>query len=170
MTVLIECGEDAGALAASLATLVPGAVDGLVREVVVLDRGLDAGTRKVADHAGCRIAEGEQLAQVVFAAKGEWLLLIEPGARLAPGWIEGVAAHLGDVLAGALPKAARFSVSPHDRRGLMSRFLRRRSVLADGLLLPKAGLAPRASQELEDLAKGVAARRLEATIRPRPRT
>ena len=46
LTVLIDAADDPNGLALTLATLVPGAVEGLVRDVVVIDRGLDAATRK----------------------------------------------------------------------------------------------------------------------------
>lgn len=171
LTVIIEAGMDRNALGASLAALVPGAIEGLVREVVVVDAGLDAGTRKVADHAGCRIVPGGALAAAVAASRGEWLLLLEPGARLSAGWIESVGAHLGEVEAGLrTPKAARFSRSRRDRPGFWQRFARRSTALSDGLLLPKAQALGRAktSPTLEDLAKGLATMRLDATLRPRP--
>lgn len=170
MTVMIECGTDAGPLGSSLATLVPGAIEGLVREVVVIDAGLDASTRKVADHAGCRIVPREALAETVSAARGEWLMLMEPGARLAVEWIEGVAAHLADVEAGATPRPARFSPSRGDRPRFLQRLARRSTALANGLILPKAqavGLA-RSRTSLEEMAKGLASKRLATAIRPRP--
>ncbi|RYE82807.1 MAG: glycosyl transferase family 2, partial [Hyphomicrobiales bacterium] len=46
LTVLIDAAEDPNGLALTLSTLVAGAVEGLVREVVVIDRGLDDATRK----------------------------------------------------------------------------------------------------------------------------
>ncbi|MBC8130831.1 MAG: glycosyl transferase family 2 [Rhizobiaceae bacterium] len=170
LTVMIEAGADQGPLVASLATLIPGAVEGLVREVVVIDRGLDPATRKVADHAGCRIVDAAGLAAVVSGARGDWLLLLEAGARLAPDWIDAVTSHLVDVEeANVTPRAARFSRSRRDMPGFLSRFLSRRTALAEGLLLPKAqaiGLVRR-SRTLEDMAKGLASRRLDASIRPR---
>lgn len=170
LTVMIESSEDQAALAASLAALVPGAIEGLVREVVVIDRGLDAATREVADHAGCRIVGSESLATSVGAARGDWLLLLEPGARLQEGWIEAVATHVGDVEdRGRTPRAARFSRSRDDRPGFFQRFGQRRSALTEGLLLPKpqaVGLAAR-RLSLEDMAKGLASTRLEARLRPR---
>lgn len=171
LTILIEAAEDQAALGTTLATLVPGAIEGLVREVVVLDRGLDAATRKVADHAGCRISGGEPLSAVVAAAKGDWLLLLEPGARLSVEWIDAVTAHIGDVEEGSTtPQAARFSHSRRDRPGVLGRFFQTRRALSEGLLLRKVqalGLAARRTS-LEDMAKGLASRRLEASLRPRP--
>jgi hypothetical protein len=169
LTVLIEAADDAPALGGTLASLVSGAVEGLVREVVVLDVGLDAGTRKVADHAGCKVAPASGLAAVVSAAKGEWLLLIEAGARLSPDWIESVHEHLAEVEAGTrTPRAARFSRAARDRPGLLARWRQRRTALAEGLILPKpqaVGLS-KSGCSIEAMGKGVASTRLEATIRP----
>lgn len=168
LTVLIEAADDASALGASLASLVAGAVEGIVREVVVLDVGMDAGTRKVADHAGCRIAPAGDLSSVVAGAKGEWLLLLEAGSRLSSDWIEDVADHIAEVERGSrTPRAARFSRSAQDRPSFLARLRQKRTALTEGLLLPKAqgvGLAKSAGS-IEGMARGVATTRLDATIR-----
>ncbi|KQT69633.1 MULTISPECIES: hypothetical protein [unclassified Aureimonas] len=168
LTVLIEAGDDAPALGTSLASLVSGAVEGLVREVVVLDVGMDAGTRKVADHAGCRVAPAADLSAVVAAAKGDWLLLIEAGSRLSSDWIEDVTVHLSEVERGTrTPHAARFSRSTQDRPSFLARLRQKRTALTEGLLLPKAqavGLSKSAAS-IEAMAKGVATTRLNAAIR-----
>ena len=166
VTVLIECGADAARLGETLASLVPGAVEGLVRGVVVLDRGLDPAAWAVADQAGCDVLPADRLTHAVTNAKGDWLLVLEPGARLVSGWIEGVAEHL---CGGATPRAARFLPARRDRPRFLQR-LRRSPPLRDGLLLPKdqaIGLA-RSRRSLADIATGLATVRLEAEIRPRP--
>lgn len=164
LSVLIEGGEDAAALAASLAALVPGAVDGLVREVIVIDLGMGDEARAVVDHAGCRVGGRSKLRELIGSAKGDWLLCLEAGARLAPGWIEVAARHLAEVADGrSTPAAARFCLARRNRPPLLTRVLSRRPVLRDGLLLPKALARPEAV-ELADLAKGLATRRLDAEI------
>ena len=170
MSVMIEAGEDPHALAASLSTLVAGAVEGMVREVVVIDRGMDAVTRTVADHAGCRIVAEQSLASIVSVSRGDWVLLLEAGARLSVDWIEAVATHIDDVADRAVtPHAARFSRAKRDQPGLLARLTGRRTALVEGLLVPKPqalGLAKRA-KTLEEMAKGLATTRLAATLRPR---
>ncbi|BDA83052.1 glycosyl transferase family 2 [Aureimonas sp. SA4125] len=170
VSVMIEAGEDPHALAASLSTLVAGAVEGMVREVVVIDRGLDAATREIADHAGCRIVPGSDLAGTVSASRGDWVLLLEAGARLSLDWVEAVATHIGDVeKRGLTPRAARFSRAKRDRPGLLARLTGRRTALVEGLLVPKPqaiGLAKRAAT-LEAMGRGVATTRLVASLRPR---
>ena len=72
LTVLLEVrNDDAEALGATLASLVPAAVDGLVREVVVLDGGMGPAAQKIADDAGCVIRPAQELADVVSDAKGD---------------------------------------------------------------------------------------------------
>ena len=172
LTVLMECGADDHGVAATLATLVPGAVEGIVREVVLVDRGMTAASRKVADHAGCRVVASGELRQAVEAARGDWLLLLEPGARLQPGWIEAVIEH-ADTVAGGTAKnpAARFSRSRADRPGFFGRLRQVRTALSEGFLLPKPQAVGRAGSaaDVETLARGLAVVALSAEIRPAPR-
>nr|WP_102960424.1 glycosyl transferase family 2 [Mangrovicella endophytica] len=169
LSVFIEAGSDAGQLAQSLASLVPGAVEGLVREVLVIEDGLGPDGRKVADHAGCRLVANAELPSVLPQAKGDWLMLIEPGARLLPGWIEALGEHIADVERGvASPEAARFSPSRLDRLPFLQRVRQRRGPLADGLVLRKSqalGLVKR-QPSLNAMARGLATSRLRAEIRP----
>ena len=53
LTVLIETRNDEEGLARTLASLVGGAVEGVVRDVIVCDRGSTDQTHRVAEHAGC---------------------------------------------------------------------------------------------------------------------
>ena len=160
LTVLIETMNDEAALAQTLGSLVPGAVQGIVREVIVCDRGSTDGSREVAEHAGCVwLAEG--VAEAIRRAKAEWLLMLEPGARLAEGWIEDVALHTAR---STMP--ARFSRARATRAGFMARVLSRRRALADGLLIGKrqaAALSKHAASP-EAIARGLAAKRLKAGI------
>ncbi len=115
ISVLIETRDDEEALARTLSTLVGGAVEGVVREVIVCDRGSADQTRNVAEHAGCVCLEGTAAAGVK-QAKSEWLLLLEPGVRLLDGWSEAVAAH-----AAKATMAGRFSRSRAHRAPFLSR-------------------------------------------------
>ncbi|TIT95003.1 MAG: glycosyltransferase, partial [Mesorhizobium sp.] len=92
LSVLIETRNDEEGLARTLASLIGGAVEGVVRDVIVCDTGSTDQTHYVAEHAGCHYMAGG-VADGIGQAKGDWLLLLEPGARLAEGWIEEVAAH-----------------------------------------------------------------------------
>jgi glycosyltransferase involved in cell wall biosynthesis len=169
LTVLIETRNDEEGLARTLAALVGAAVEGVVRDVIVCDRGSTDQTHRVADHAGCHyLAEGG-IAAGVRQAKGEWLLLLEPGARLTEGWSESVIAHVG-----RMTMPARFSRVQADRRGLFSRFMSSPSALAEGLVIRKgqAVSLSRTAHSAEALARGLASKRLEGEIRvaePKPR-
>ena len=169
LSVFIDCGPEDHWLAATLAPLIPGAVEGLVREVVLVDRGMGDNARKVSDHAGCRIVAAEDFRDAIETARGDWLLLLEPGARLLPGWMEAVVEHADMVGAGrAKTQAARFRRAPNDQPGFFARLRQIRTAMAEGFLVQKRqaiGLSKLAFS-LEEVAKGVAVTRMRAFIRP----
>ncbi len=71
--------------------LIPAAVRGLVREVIVSDGGSSDGTVALADAVGARIVSGErgrgpQLAAGAEAARSDWLLFLHADTALAQGW------------------------------------------------------------------------------------
>ncbi len=162
LSVLIETKNDEEELARTLASLIGAAVEGVVREVIVCDRGSTDQTHRVAEHAGCHyVAEGG-IAAGVRQAKGEWLLFLEPGARLADGWTEPVLYHMAKLM---MP--ARFSRSRQDRTPFLSRIFSAPTALAEGLVIRK-GQATALSQKAasaEALARGLASKRLPAEIR-----
>jgi glycosyltransferase involved in cell wall biosynthesis len=166
LTVLIETRNDEEALARTLTTLIGAAVEGIVRDVVVFDRGSTDQTHRVADHAGCHYVTDGGIAAAIRQAKGEWVLMLEPGARLVDGWIEDVTRHIAK---STMP--ARFTRYRGDRKPLFSRMFRPQHALAEGLVIRKgqaAALAKSASNA-EAVARGLASKRLEAEIRPAER-
>jgi hypothetical protein len=165
LSVLIETRNDEEGLARTLATLVGGAVEGVVRDVVIRDTDSSDGTRSVADHAGCALVTGG-LAAAIGRAKADWLLILEPGARLGEGWMDEAAAHMAKF---TMP--ARFSRSRSGRAPFLARAFKRNSALAQGLLISKrqaSSLAHRADSA-EALARGLAMRTLTAEISPAAR-
>lgn len=165
LSVLIETRNDEEALARTLATLVGGAVEGVVRDVIVFDRGSTDGTRRVADHTGCTLATGG-LGAAIAQAKGDWLLVLEPGARLVDGWGDEAAAHVA-----RFTMPARFSRTRAGRTPFLSRAFRRKSALTQGLLIAKrqaSSLAHRVDST-EALARGLAMKTLPAEIWPAAR-
>jgi glycosyltransferase involved in cell wall biosynthesis len=160
LSVLIETKNDEEALARTLASLVGGAVEGAVREVIVCDRGSTDQTHYVAEHAGCHYLATGGIAAGIRQAKSEWLLLLEPGARLAEGWIDPVLTHVGK-----LTTAARFSRSKNDRTPFLSRVFSGRA-LAEGLVITKrqAAALSRTAHDAEAIARGLGAKRLAAEI------
>ena len=161
LSVLIETRNHEEELARTLASLVGGAVEGVVREVIICDAGSTDHTHMVAEHAGCRyVAEGG-IGAAVRQAKGEWLVLLEPGARLCDGWMDSVLDHVTRSSA-----AARFSRSRQGRAGFLARVFSANRPLADGLLITKrqaAALAQKA-KHADDIARGLATKRLDGEI------
>jgi len=95
ISVVIGTRDSEVLLASTLAALVPGAVAGLVREVIVADGGSTDGTATVADVAGCRFftsAEplGARLSAAAAMARAGWLLFLRPGSVPGSRWIDEV--------------------------------------------------------------------------------
>src|SRR4051794_13129654 len=83
ISVVIFTRDSEVLLASTLAALVPGAVAGLVREVIVADGGSTDGTATVADVAGCQFFAsteplGARLSTAAAMARAEWLLFLRP--------------------------------------------------------------------------------------------
>ncbi len=166
LTVVIETLNDEEALAATLAALVPAAVEGLVCEVIVHDRGSSDATVAVGDQAGCTLVGPGGLGGGLTAARGTWLLLLEPGALPGEGWMEAVANHVGTQC-----RPARFSPARSRAVQVLRRLFGRAGPLADGVLVSKAEALSRYRPQggLETVARGLRRRRLAAAIRPAPR-
>src|SRR6202030_4096776 len=78
---------------ATLAALVPGAAAGIIREVLLVDRGDNGVIERVADVAGCRFlrfdgTRAAALAAGARQARSPWLMFLHAGAVLDPGWID----------------------------------------------------------------------------------
>ena len=163
ITVILECRDQENGLAVTLAALVQGAVEGLVAEVIVIDRGSSDAAAELADAAGCRYLVDPDLRDVVRNARGDWLFLIEPGARPLLGWIEHLGQHM---MAGKMP--ARLSPSREYRLPWLARLRHRNSPLEHVVLISRrqaiANVKP--GQRLEDLPRGLALTRLKCEIVP----
>jgi len=135
--------NDQRRLGETLGLLVPAFVDGLVRQVIIADAGSTDATLEIADDAGATIVQGD-LRAGIEAAKEPWLLLLDPGARLAPGWDAVLRAHMaGEARAGVI------RLGP--RRGLLSRIA---PSPAAGLLIRREEIGEGASlAELARLAR-----------------
>ncbi|MBU4433962.1 MAG: glycosyltransferase [Alphaproteobacteria bacterium] len=111
LTVVIPTLDSARTLGACLSSLVPAAVDGLVREVVLADGGSTDDTQAIAEDCGARVVNaqgdlGARLAAGCVSPRGDWLLVLEPDALLAEGWRDAVERQLnaGWDKAGWLPR------------------------------------------------------------------
>jgi hypothetical protein len=84
LSVIIATLDSEALLVATLAALVPGAMDGLVSEVIVADGGSQDDTATVADVAGCNFtfiegSLGQRLKTAAGKARAPWLLFLRPG-------------------------------------------------------------------------------------------
>lgn len=182
ISVIITARNDETDLALALAALVPAATEGLVREVIVIDRDPDGGTAVVADAAGCDflaagVAVNEARRQAADRARSEWLLFLTPRAMVEAGW-QGEALAFVDaaVHAGAARRRAatlRFGRMEPGLRARLEEFLaavRTRAFAApreeQGLLVSKAlyrslgGHRELAAFADVDLARRIGRRRL----------
>lgn len=163
LSVLIETRDDEEALARTLATLIGAAIEGVVRDVVVCDLGSGDKTRYVAEHAGCHFVAQGGIAAGVAAARGDWLLIVEPGARLVEGWTEPTMAHLNE---STVPARLRRAIA--DRPSFLARLFTGKRPLAQGLLITKrqAAALAKGARSAEALARGLAVKTLAAEISP----
>src|SRR5436190_4223629 len=93
LSVLIPTDNSERLLVPPLASLVPGALAGVVREVIVADADSSDATAQIADAAGCRVMvsrepAGRRLNACADSARAPWLLFVQPGVALASPWVE----------------------------------------------------------------------------------
>lgn len=163
LSVVIETHNSEEDLPHTLASLINGAVEGVVRDVVVCDLGSTDGTHKVADIAGCVWLPSGGIAAGLRQAKGDWVLLIEPGATMVDGWMEATARHCAKAT-----MAARFTRAHKARTPFLKRILGGNRALAEGLLIRKSQAVSlcRNGQDAEAIARGLATKQLSAEIVP----
>lgn len=163
ISVVIECENQEAELARTLSALVKGAIDGVISDVTIVDRGSKDGTAKVADAAGCALYQVSELEKLFTRLRGSWILIMEPGARPVNAWIDGVADHVSNH-----SRAACFSPSKTYRIPFFQRILKRSSPLEYGLLLPvqEARAKAKGAKSLKDLAKSRTSIRLASELVP----
>lgn len=91
LSVIVATHESERALVPTLSALVPGAMSGLVTEVVVADAGSTDATAEVADIAGCRFIAsdallGERLRTAALSTRTPWLMFLRAGVVLDSDW------------------------------------------------------------------------------------
>lgn len=92
VSVVIPTFNASKGLPALLHRLTDGAVDGIVREVIIADGGSTDETLQIAENFGATLAMGEkgrgqQLQTGARLARGEWLLFIHADTIPAKDWI-----------------------------------------------------------------------------------
>jgi len=156
-----DAARTAEHLAGSLASLIPAVVEGLVSDAIVRDMSRSDAIRDVAEAAGAMLVTGSP-AEAIAAARGSWLLLLEPGARLAPDWAEPVRRFIES----GAGKTAHLSVAGEG--GFFAGLFARPRALRRGLLIatPAAAAIAGTVQSFEALARGRASRRIGAVLLP----
>jgi hypothetical protein len=95
LSVIIPTLDCERSLVPTLATLVPGAAVGTVRDVIVADGGSRDATLEVADIAGCEIMTSHaplavRLREATAKARASWVMFLRPGVVLDASWIDEV--------------------------------------------------------------------------------
>lgn len=163
LSVLIETLNDEEGLARTLASLVSAVVEGVVRDVIVCDLGSGDQTRYVAEQSGCNFVATGGIAAGIASAKGDWLLILEPGARPLDGWTDAALVHFN---ASTMP--ARLSRARSERLPFLARVFSANRPLAYGLIITKRqalALAKHAANA-EALGRGLAMKTLPGEILP----
>lgn len=181
ISVIIPTLNSEAGLAGTLAGLVPAAVDGLVREAIVVDGGSSDRTEAIVDNAGADFVRspagrGRQLAAGAARARFPWLLFLHADTVLDPGWERAAVHFMEKVDMGERPLAAAAFRFALDDTGFRPRLLERlvaarcaalRLPYGDqGLLIPKrlyeeiGGYRPLPLMEDVDLVRRLGRRRL----------
>ena len=128
ITVVIPTLNAESSLAATLTSLVQGAVDGLVRQVIIVDGGSSDRTLRIAEDAGADIVRsergrGRQLQAGARAARFPWLLFLHADTVLDTGWEREAATFVERVDIGQRPPAAAAFRFALDDMGFLPRLI-----------------------------------------------
>ena len=120
LSIVIPTLDSKNHLPRTLSALVPGALEGLVKELVVVDGGSKDATIAIADEAGAKIITSEkgrglQLRAGGEVAKSDWLLFLHADTVLADRWLEEVGSFIrqGD---SSQAGVFRFKLDDHRKR------------------------------------------------------
>ena len=133
------------AIVRTLSALVGAAIEGLIRDVTLAAPCVSEDLRKIADHAGCELAEastpGGAIAAGLASARGDLLFVMRAGFAPEPGFAEEIADRFQR---SARPRVLRFREAPESLLTRLAPSLAR----VQGLVAARAVLDAKA----EDLA------------------
>ncbi len=99
-TVRVSARPAAEALVRTLSALVPAAIEGVLRDVIIAAATGVAGLEQIADHAGCGLEDAAQprdaLCKALAATREANIFLIMAGRAPETGFAEELAELLGD--------------------------------------------------------------------------
>ena len=147
LSAVIPTDESERTLVPTLAHLVAGAADGMLREVIVADAGSKDATADVADVAGCRFmtlpgALGPRLTAAAATARASWLMFLRPGIVLDVSWVREVARFIetSDQRTDGVVPAAMFRPGASAGRPVLMEALSLLRVALGGRPSPEQGL------------------------------
>jgi rSAM/selenodomain-associated transferase 2 len=128
ISIVIPTLNAEATLGATLAALIPAVVEGLAREVIIVDGGSSDRTLRVADASGATIIKsapgrGQQLIAGAARARGPWLLFLHGDTILESGWEREAAAFMERIDTGLHPAAAAAFRFALDDIGVLPRFV-----------------------------------------------
>lgn len=181
ISVVIPTFNAQNHLGRTLAALVPAAVDGVVREVIIADGGSSDATTEIAEEAGATLiaaerGRGQQLHAGAMAARSRWLLFLHADTILQPPWEEEAVRFIRAVERGEAPPSAAVFRFALDDSGIWARIMEAGVHLRcmalrlpygdQGLLIPRAlydevgGFQPIALMEDVDMARRLGRKRI----------
>lgn len=128
ISVVIPTLNSQRSLPQTLAALVPAAMEGFVREVVIVDGGSNDATAEIAEDAGAEFVRsvkgrGQQLAKGARVARSDWLLFLHADTVLQNGWEAEAFRHIREVENGEKPEMAAAFRFALDDKGIGAAFL-----------------------------------------------
>jgi rSAM/selenodomain-associated transferase 2 len=128
ISVIVPTLNAEQSLAACLTALVPAAMNGFVKEVIISDGGSSDQTLAIADDAGASIVRaergrGQQLGEGARETRSDWLLFIHADAVLEDGWEREVYRHIRMIENGEQPDSAAAFRFALDDEGMFATWL-----------------------------------------------